>query len=151
MHIFYTPHFLQSSFSTLLIFHTRIFHTTHFPRSPFSTLPIFYTPHFPHSAFSILHVFHLTRNLGSGPHTPHQMFLGVPPGHSLLLIKSRSIVNFFTYCNPDKQRTNINKSITLTVQKPRFPTMLHVCEFLPQRRFQSSHRFRCPRRRPRYH
>ena len=42
--IFYTPHCLHSSFSTL-----RIFHTLHFPHStfhpPHPTLLIFYTPH----------------------------------------------------------------------------------------------------------
>ena len=87
LHIYHTPHFPHSAFSTLLIFHTprllysafstlRVFYTPHFPYSAFfptllifhtphflhcsfSTLCIFYTPNFPHSA---LHVFHQTRN-----------------------------------------------------------------------------------------
>ena len=49
-HIFQTPHFLHSAFSTL-----SIFHTPHFPHSSFSTLFIFHTPHFPHSALRIIH------------------------------------------------------------------------------------------------
>ena len=44
LHIFYTPHFPHSAFST-----PHIFHTPHFPHPSFSTLCIFHTPH---SAFS---------------------------------------------------------------------------------------------------
>ena len=55
----FAPHFLHSTFSTLLIFHT-----PHFVHSSFSTLRIFHTPHFPHSASSTLLIFY----------TPHSSF-----------------------------------------------------------------------------
>ena len=53
MHDKNTPHFPQSSFSTVLIFHTR-----RFPHSAFSTLLVFHTPCFPHSAFSTVRTPH---------------------------------------------------------------------------------------------
>ena len=44
-HIFHTPRFPHSAFSTL-----RVFHTQRFPHSAFSTLRVFHTPRFPHSS-----------------------------------------------------------------------------------------------------
>ena len=55
LHIFYSPHFPHSSFSTL-----HIFHTPHFPHSAFSTLRNFDTPHFQYSSFAALFLFHLS-------------------------------------------------------------------------------------------
>ena len=56
MHDKNTPHFPQSAFSTLGVFHTR-----RFPHSAFSTLGVFHTRRFPHSSFSTLLVFHTPR------------------------------------------------------------------------------------------
>jgi hypothetical protein len=79
--IFYTPHFLHSSFSTLRTFYTphflhsafstlRIFYTPHFPHSALSTLRTIYTPHFLHSAFSTLRTLRIPPNLDFSEPTP---------------------------------------------------------------------------------